>query len=203
MSDEVVRGEDVAVGPAEGPAYGPTDGRGLVPDLPSPAPLGVMLPGVFADDELLQRFVTVFDDALAPVFLTLDLLSCYVDPWLAPRDHLAWLGAWVGVELDPAWDLARCRAAVASAAVTQRRHGTVRGVADAVRAVTGGEVEVRDSGGVAASTTARAELPGEPGPSFHVRVVTDADVDERLVRDVVDDVRPAHVPYTLDLVRAP
>lgn len=178
------------------------NGRGLVADLPSPAPLGAMLPGVFGGDDLLQRFVTAFDDALAPVFLTLDLLSCYVDPWLAPRDHLAWIGAWVGVELEPDWDLARCRAAVASSVATQRRQGTVSGVADAVRTVTGGEVEVVDTGGVAASTTSRAELPGEPGPSFRVRVVTDEDVDERHLREVVDAVRPAHVPYTLEVVKA-
>ncbi|MBD8080354.1 phage tail protein [Cellulosimicrobium arenosum] len=187
---------------SSGSTGGPLRGRGAVDGLVSPHPVASMLPGVYLDDELLGRFVTAFDEALAPVFLTLDTLECYVDPRLAPRDHLEWVGRWVGVELDPGWDLARCREVVADAARTQRLRGTSRGVADAVRAVTGGDVEVTDTGGVVASTTAGADLPGSDGPSFHVRVLADApgDVDDAHVRDVVTQSCPVHVPYTLEVV---
>ncbi|QJW34868.1 phage tail protein [Cellulosimicrobium protaetiae] len=177
-------------------------GRGAVPGLTSPVPLASLLPGVLQDDELLGRFVAAFDDALAPVFLTLDGLDGYVDPWLAPRDHLDGVARWVGVDLDPEWPTARCRPVVAHAARTHRLRGTALGVAEAVRAVTGGEVEVADTGGVTASTVAGAELPGEPGPAFHVRVLVPSGtaVDERRVRDVVAHACPAHVPFTLEVV---
>ncbi|MBD5785794.1 phage tail protein [Cellulosimicrobium terreum] len=182
-------------------------GRVAVEGLASPHPVASMLPGVYLDDDLLGRFVTAFDDALAPVFLTLDTLECYVDPHLAPRDHLEWVGRWVGVELDPGWDLARCREVVADAARTQRLRGTSRGVADAVRAVAGGVVEVTDTGGVVASTTAGADLPGSgdpSGPSFHVRVRADdpGTIDEAHLRDVVTQSCPVHVPYTLEVVES-
>jgi phage tail-like protein len=180
---------------------GPTR-RGAVAGLASPAPVTSMLPGVFLDDDLLGRFVSAFDDALAPVFLTLDTLECYVDPWLAPRDHLEWVGRWVGVDADPSWETGRLRVAVADAARTQRLRGTARGVADAVRTVTGGEVHVSDTGGVASSVVPGGDLPGTAGPSFHVRVLVDdpAAVDDRHVHEVIAQCRPVHVPYTLEVV---
>ncbi|MCB7134955.1 phage tail protein [Cellulosimicrobium marinum] len=177
-------------------------GRGAVPGLASPVPFASLLPGVYLDDDLLGRFVAAFDDALAPVFLTLDGLHGYVDPWLAPRDHLERVAAWVGVDLDPAWPTSRCREVVAGAARTHRLRGTARGVAEAVRAVVDAQVDVTDTGGVTGSTEPGADLPGSPGPAFHVRVVAaDATtVDERRVREVVAAARPVHVPFTLEVV---
>jgi hypothetical protein len=68
--------------------------------------------------------------------------------------------------------------------------------------VTGGEVQVRDTGGVASSVVPGGELPGTAGPSFHVRVLVDdpAEVDEQHVHDVIAQCRPVHVPYTLEVV---
>jgi hypothetical protein len=68
--------------------------RGAVPGLASPAPVTSMRPGVYLEDDLLGRFVSAFDDALAPVFLTLDTLECYVDPWSrGAHPAAAWDGA--------------------------------------------------------------------------------------------------------------
>ena len=65
-----------------------TSKRGMVPGLETPAPVLQRLPGVLQDDEFLQRFVKAFDDAYAPIFATLDSLTCYFDPRLAPPDFL-------------------------------------------------------------------------------------------------------------------
>ncbi|MBV9026716.1 MAG: phage tail protein, partial [Streptomycetaceae bacterium] len=48
--------------------------RGSVDGLGSSAPLGMMLPAVFADDDLAQRFVAGLDDVLAPILAVLDCL---------------------------------------------------------------------------------------------------------------------------------
>ena len=87
--------------------------RGTVPGLVSVAPVAQRLPAVYQEDEFLQRFVQAFDVALAPLFLTLDTLECYVDPALAPPDFLAWLGEWVGIEVDDTWSDQRRREIIA------------------------------------------------------------------------------------------
>jgi phage tail-like protein len=157
---------------------------------------------VLQEDEFLQRFVGAFDDGLAPVLATLDCLTAYVDPWLAPQDFLDYLAAWVGVELDDAWTLAQRREIVAGAALVHRRRGTARGISDAVRLAVGGEVDVTESGGARWSAAPGSELPGEQVPALHVRVtVADATtIDVRRLDAVVAAVKPGHVPHTVEVV---
>ncbi|MBX4179094.1 phage tail protein, partial [Streptomyces geysiriensis] len=94
--------------------------RGSVDGLGSSLPLGTMLPAVFADDDLAQRFVGGLDDVLAPILNVLDCLDTYFDPALTPADFAQWLGTWVGAETDGTEPEPRLRAAVAAAAVAER-----------------------------------------------------------------------------------
>ncbi|MGY2746740.1 phage tail protein I [Pseudarthrobacter sp. O4] len=178
--------------------------RGMVPGLSSAVPLGVRLPAVLQEDAFLQRFLLAFDDALAPVFTTLDGLASYLDPRLAPEDFLDWLAEWVGVRLDESWSAARRRDVVAHAATIHRRRGTVPGLADAVKLAVGGvvDVEVADSGGAAWSSSPGAELPGRADAMLHIRVSAAAreDVDLRRLEGIINSVKPAHVPHTLEIV---
>ena len=59
--------------------------RGMVDGLGSAVPLATRLPAVLQEDAFLQRFLLAFDDALAPVFTTLDGLACYPGSALGPR----------------------------------------------------------------------------------------------------------------------
>jgi phage tail-like protein len=184
--------------------------RGVVPGLTNPVAIVDRLPAVYQEDEFVRRFVGAFDDALAPVLLTLDRLECYVDPRLAPTDFLSWIGEWVGIELDEAWGEAQSREIVAGAASLHRRRGTVPGIDAAVRLALGlgsspggevvrGDVEVSDSGGVAWSSRPGAALPGtsEPSLTVRVRVPDPTTVDIRRLDRVVSAVKPAHVPHTV------
>ncbi|MGW2874684.1 hypothetical protein ACWDCZ_41715, partial [Kitasatospora sp. NPDC001225] len=65
--------------------------RAAVPGLPSPHPIGELLPALFAEDDFAQRFTAGLDTVLAPVFATLDNLPAYFQPGLAPADFLDWL----------------------------------------------------------------------------------------------------------------
>lgn len=178
--------------------------RGMVPDLPSSVPLAPRLPAVLQEDAFLQRFLLGFDEALAPVFATLDGLNSYVDPQLAPEDFLAWLAGWVGMELDDTWPADQRRQVVANAAALHRRRGTARGIAEAVRLGVGGiaSVTVRDNGGASYSTTPGAALPGTASPRLVVTVVpeTAGAVDVRRLEAVVAGAKPAHVPHTVEVV---
>lgn len=178
--------------------------RGMVAGLPSAVPLGAGLPAILQEDAFLRRFLLAFDDALAPVFTTLDGLDAYLNPRLAPEDFLNWLAEWVGVRLDESWAVARRRDVVAHAAAIHRRRGTLPGVADAVRLAVGGvvDVEVTDNGGATWSTTPGAELPGQAAAVLHVRVfaVAREDINVRRLDGIVNAVKPAHVPHTLEIV---
>lgn len=176
--------------------------RKALPGLPSPAPVGLQLPGVFQDDGLMMRFVQAFDDGFAPVLATLDGLAAYVDPHLAPEDFLDWLAGWVGIDVDDAWTVEQLRSIVAQAAEIHRRRGTVRGVADAVRLVVDADVEVEETGGAQWSASPGAALPGEAEPRLVVRVRCDRpeDVDSRRLDAVVASVKPAHVPHQVEVL---
>src|SRR5256885_944232 len=136
--------------------------RGLVKMLISPHPLANTLPALFQEDDFTQRFISAFDAALAPIFATLDNLPAYLDPWLAPEDFLEWLASWFGMALDESWSLDRRRALVAKAFDFYRMRGTAGGLQAQLELLTGGTIELHETGGMGAPTPARAALPGLP-----------------------------------------
>jgi phage tail-like protein len=171
--------------------------RGMVPGLETPAPVQQRLPGVLQDDEFLQRFVKAFDDAYAPIFATLDSLTCYFDPRLAPPDFLVYLATWVGVELDDSWDLEQRRAIIAGAALVHRRRGTARGIQEALSLGLRGEVDVKDSGGCTWSRTPGGTVPGVSPPqvAVRIRVADPSVVDVRRVESILEATKPTHVAH--------
>lgn len=175
--------------------------RGLIADLDSPHPIGAQLPALFADDDFIQRFVTAFDAALAPVFATLDCLPSYLDPKLAPEDFLDWLATWVGLEADESWTVERRRQLVYRAVDLHSLRGTRRGVVEHVRLVTGGEVEITESGAVGWSRRPQTRLPGSDRPSLHVlvRVPDPSTVNQRRLDALVAAIKPAHLPHTVEV----
>lgn len=176
--------------------------RGLVPELLSPVPFGPTLPGLYQDDDFTMRFVTAFDEALAPLISTIDNFAAYLDPALTPEDFLDWLAGWVGVLLDETWPIERRRAFVSVAAQLYRQRGTTAGLAAQVRLFTAGEVEIKESGGSAWSTTADAAPPGTAAFSVTVRVRPPAKIKVDPVRldALVAAAKPAHVVHKVEIV---
>lgn len=175
--------------------------RAGLPELPTPHPIGDRLPGIFLEDEFTQRFTAALDEVLAPVFATLDCFASYLDPRLAPDDFVDWLAGWVALELDDSWTPEHRRTLVAHAVDLHRRRGTRRGIAQHVRMLTGGDVEVTDSGGCTSSDRPNARLPGtDPaGVTVRVRVARPQSVDQEKLRSAVRDVVPAHVLITVEV----
>lgn len=175
--------------------------RGAIDGLPSPHPIGQRLPAVYLEDEFTQRFTAALDEVLAPVFLTLDCFAGYLDPALAPPDFLDWLAGWVGLRLDESWPQWQRRELVASAVALHRWRGTRRGIAAHARLLTGGEVQVLDSGGCTASDTPGGPVPGG-GPArvlVRVRVADPAGVDQRQLLAAIAEAVPAHVRVEVEV----
>ncbi|WP_307815607.1 phage tail protein [Streptomyces sp. 7-21] len=175
--------------------------RGSIDGLGSPTPLGMMLPAVFADDDLAQRFVAGLDEVLAPILNVLDCLDAYFTPALAPLDFARWLGTWVGAETDGTEPEERLRAAVGAAAYLHRIRGTRRGLSEAVRLAFGVAPEITESGGADWSPRPLGPIPGEPRPRLHVllRLPDPKPSDQHRLDALVAAARPAHMPYTVQV----
>ncbi|MCZ0997138.1 phage tail protein [Streptomyces mirabilis] len=176
--------------------------RGSIDGLESSAPIGGMLPAVFADDDLALRFVAGLDEVVAPILLALDCLHTYFDPALAPADFARWLGTWVGAEVDGTEPDARLRAAVA-AAYLHRVRGTRRGLSEAVRLAFGVEPEITEAA-PPPGTRVRSARSRRPPPRLHVtlRLPEPTPADEYRLENLVAAARPAHMPYTVQVTAA-
>jgi phage tail-like protein len=180
--------------------------RGTVAGLATPYPLVTLLPAVYQEeDPFVARFTGGLDDVLAPIIATLDSLEAYVDPLLAPEDFLAWLAGWVGVTVNENAPVALHRATVARAAELHRLRGTVAGLKASLELLTGGDVEVEDSGGVASSNIPDTAAPGDPRPWVRVSVRVpkhtgwSPDALRTAVEAAVVAAKPAHVQHIVEV----
>ena len=184
--------------------YGQESKRGVVPGLATPHPLGPAMPAVFQEDEFAQRFVSGFDEVLAPIFSAMDNQDAYLDPYLAPEDFLEWLSTWVGIELDETWPIDRRRELVAKGVELYRWRGTVKGLADAVAIYAVDAPEIIESGGMVWSTSPATKFPGKTEPEVVVRLrVKDPDaIDQRRLERLVAASTPAHIVAKVEVVKA-
>ena len=175
--------------------------RGAGAVLANPFPMGARLPGLYHDDDFIQRFVSAFDEALAPAVAALDNQAAYLDPAVAPADFVEWLAGWVGVSLDENWPLERRRDLVARAAPLYRRRGTAGALAEQVALYAGVVPEVVETGGVAWSAEPGDTLPGSAEARLTVRVVgpDPSAVDVRRLEAIVAEAKPAHIPATVEV----
>ncbi|MQA25119.1 MAG: phage tail protein [Micromonosporaceae bacterium] len=163
--------------------------RGAVEGLPSAFPVLRGLPSIYHDQDFTRRFTAAFDEALAPVFTTLDCLETYLDPALAPPDFVEWLAHWVGVVAQLPVDERHRRRLVASAADLYSWRGTVRGLRETVRLLTGAEPEIVEPG-----------QPGSSGPyELVLRVLRVDGLDLKMLRTVISAGVPAHLTWRIEL----
>jgi phage tail-like protein len=176
--------------------------RGLIEGLETPHPIGMELPGLFHDDDFTQRFTAALDEVIAPIFLTLDAIEAYIDPWLAPEDFLTWLSEWLGIPIEEDLDESRRRMLVARAATLYGWAGTAKGIADLVECYTGVRPEVEDTGGVSWSSTPEGDLPGDDQFAVTVRIPTDdaSSIDVARVERLLAGFVPASVIATVEVV---
>lgn len=178
--------------------------RGTIPGLVNPDPLNLSLPALYQGESFGERFLSVFDDLLAPIQSTLENQSAYLDPYQTAPDFLPWLAGWVGLELDENWAEDQQRRLVAGAVALLQWRGTRRGMVDLICSYLGigeDQVDVVESGGVSWSPTPNGPVPGEAVP--HVKVTVrglDPDqVDRKRLERLVADGVPAHVAHEVEV----
>lgn len=175
--------------------------RGTIDGAASPFPLAATLPAMLREDPFAQQLCAGLDEVLAPVLMSIDAFSAYLDLATTPPDMLPWLGRWLGMEVDPDEDLDLQRALLASAGQLHAIRGTRRGIELALEAALGVDVQVTETGATTWSAQPGAALPGSPQPSIVVTVdSTDDDpIDAERLDALVSQIKPAHVLHRLQI----
>jgi phage tail-like protein len=191
------------------PAPAP-NGRVTVPVVPTTLTSSYLqyLPAPFHGDPFVGRFLLIFESILSPIERTIDNVATYFDPRLTPPELLPWLASWVGLELDENWPIAQQRQLVLWATRLYRWRGTRRALREHLRLYTGRTpLIVENFDGMRVGQDAALGVNstlGAGGARPHwikVTVLSErpAELDERIVRQIIELEKPAHVGYTLQI----
>ncbi len=181
------------------------------------------LPALYAEqDELMGRFLMLFESVWAPLGAQIDAMHHYLDPRTAPTGLLPWLAHCVDLTLSDQWTEEQRRRLIASALVLYRRRGTRRGLQDFLEIYTGQKpqiVEHRANNlrlGIGArlatsvalgqrniphTFTVTLSLPPVQAATSQERARKKAD-RQRMVEAIIEAEKPAHTAYTLQILAA-
>ncbi len=140
----------------------------------------------------------------------LDRIHTYFDPELTPEAFLPWLSTWVGLALREDWSTEQQRRFLGRIVPLYRLRGTKAGLEEMLRTYTNMGVEIAEFAaafrvGAVSTVGVDTVIGGGPPHYFEVQMFTDErDPDERarverIARAIIDQERPAHTHYTLDV----
>jgi phage tail-like protein len=150
-----------------------------------------LLPGMFHDNNFLDRYLQIFETIWEPLETRQDHLSAYFDPRTAPAQFLPWLASWFDMELSAHWPEPSRRELIAHAAFLDQHRGTRIGLRDALIHAFGCQVEINDD-------------PNQPFV-FRVRLEEDPEtpINRSLLEQVIQQYKPAHAGYMLEVQTRP
>jgi phage tail-like protein len=95
------------------------------------------LPAIYQADELMGRFLMLFESFWAPITQQIDQMHYYFNPKLTPPEALGWLAQWVDLQLDEHLTVAQQRHLLSTAAAHYRRRGSRQGLTEMLEIYTG------------------------------------------------------------------
>jgi phage tail-like protein len=174
------------------------------------------LPAIYRETDFVGRFLNIFEQSFEPAVQTLDNLWAYLDPLTAPRSLLPFLAHWVGWPLQSHLSLGRQRYLIRSALEIYRWRGTRRGLRFYLHLATELPLDEHlpneaDKHIGITESFCRGAILGEArlgedailggGKPFHfivhLRPALDHPIDEDLVRQVIEQEKPAFCIYEL------
>lgn len=106
------------------------------------------LPAVYRDnpeaEDFTERFLSLFDAAIADLDRAIDRAPALLDPEGVPDEVLPWLGSFLDIVFDPAWDPDLRREILRALPRLYRRRGTIAGLVDAINVVFGFEPAIQE-----------------------------------------------------------
>jgi phage tail-like protein len=181
------------------------------------------LPSLYEQDELMGRFLMLFESFWSPIERQTDSLYHYFDPRITPADFLPWLASWLDLELDENWPEERLRQLIRWAIALYRSRGTKWGLLKYLEIYTGQQAEITERRaknfvlGAAARLGPGIALGQSNRPqTFTVTLRlppldTENEVERarqeklrrRTIEAIIDMQKPAHTVYRLHLESLP
>ena len=174
------------------------------------------LPMLYRSDDLLSRFLMLFESFWSPLEQQIDNLWLYFDPRFTPADFLPWLASWLDLVLDEHWPEEKRRRLLRAAASLYRKRGTRRGLQEYLEIYTdvrpriiehrarnfrlGPEALLGPGIALGADSqphtfTVIMELPPEPDPARERE-------QRRTIEAIIQAEKPAHTGHTLEIRRS-
>jgi phage tail-like protein len=100
------------------------------------------LPELYAQDEMMGRFLMLFESFWAPIQMQSRTTDAYLDPKMTVPRLLPWIASWVGLDLDEQMPEERQRRLIKKASSLFRRRGTKMALREYLEISTGGDVEI-------------------------------------------------------------
>jgi len=177
------------------------------------------LPGIYHKDELMKRFLMLFESMWAPLEEQIDNIPYYFDPKTAPLDMLPWLASWADLELDDRWPEKQKRELVRASSKLHKKRGTRAALKQYIETYTGVTPEITEhrarnfqlgpeavlGAGVALGTD---NMPHSFTVSLTVPAFEGDDPEEverkeaerrRTIQGIIEAEKPAHTFYRLQL----
>lgn len=151
-------------------------------------PLGMQV------DPMLVKFVSIFEEVASTLRADADSVRYAADVDITSPEMVRYLGSWVGaLALHPDLTLERQREIVRATGATLGRRGTAGAIATVLKALTGGDVEVDDDGGV----FREGRAPKVSG-TVTIKVDQRGHLREHEVVELVLSMVPAHLVVTIE-----
>ncbi|HEY9607678.1 MAG TPA: phage tail protein [Allocoleopsis sp.] len=179
------------------------------------------LPSVYREVDFIGRFLKIFEQAFEPAVQTLDTLWAYLDPLTAPQTLLPFLAYWVGWPSDVPWSTQQQRRLIRHAMEIYRWRGTRQGLRLYLHLYTGLPLdepgvpeaekaiaiqEIFSDGFILGGARLGQEAILGGGRPYHfivrLRAPEPKRIDERLVRTILDQEKPAFCTYDLYIEEA-
>jgi phage tail-like protein len=180
------------------------------------------LPSLYFHDDLMGRFLMLFESFWKPIEQQIDVIEDYFDPRITPPGFLPWLASWADMTLDERWPEDRQRRLLGSMAVLHRKRGTKAGLELFLELFTGEKPVITEHRAQSFRLGAGARLgqamalgaSNEPH-TFAVHLAlppVEASSDAERVRkerdrrsvieSIIEAEKPAHTNYTLTIEQA-
>ncbi len=177
-----------------------------------------LLPPMYKEVDFLNRFLNIFEQTFDPAVQTLGVLWAYLDPLTAPESMLPFLASWVAWEIDDRLDIKRQRRLISNAVTLYRWHGTLFGLRFYLHLCTGlpldehlpepekhiGIEEVFNDGFILGETILGQDSIIGGGRPYHffvyLRPEKSQQIEENLVREIIEREKPAFCTYELNII---
>lgn len=186
-----------------------------------------MLPAVYSRAEadrdpvgslFLERYLALFENRFTSMETTYEQLSSLLNIESTNEEWLTFLSTWMGLILDPSWDVMRRRRLLLEAMELFQKRGTREGISRYLEIYTGKKPVILEGfrwrpassmvigriGRLGCSSLKADSCDYEPyahrfGIHVFVEKTSEQDVIEIAVRNIINSVKPAHTDYELIL----